>query len=160
MKAPSIRKPQNYWTKWENVEKEFKIIIENNGGKFPTGDQLHNSGLNGLYSSLSNYHGGLKEVRKRLGHDNPSVKPRGYWKDIGNVITETLTIMRELGCEELPGQRILDNRGYHSLASSIALYHGGFPAFREVLRTRIGVRSENDKLFSLLEHYVVGDSGK
>jgi hypothetical protein len=53
-------KPKGYWKDWNNIERELKQKIEENGGEFPI--------LNGsLATSISRHHNGMNSVKERMG---------------------------------------------------------------------------------------------
>ncbi len=95
MRYESNRHPPGHWTKWENVENAMKKIIEieyrNKKGKlikkadvFPTQKQLHKINETVLSGAIQKHHGGLLEVKKKLGYKLINHHPR-YWKKWENV---------------------------------------------------------------------------
>ena len=63
------RQSPGYWMKWENVEETLqRIIINEFSGKFPTTEKLYEAGYGGIVKAICEYHGGIDEVRKRLGY--------------------------------------------------------------------------------------------
>jgi hypothetical protein len=60
-------------------------------------------------------------------------KPKGYWKEIDNAVSEARRVLVEHNFETLPSSDNLCKLGYSSLADAISKYHGGFPEFRRKL---------------------------
>lgn len=63
-------------------------------------------------------------------------KPRGYWKDLENVLAEIERVKQEHGFTELPSSFQLEELGQCSLTQAVRKYHGGFAALRERLGAR------------------------
>ena len=84
----------------------------------------------------------------------------GQWKDLEYALSEAQKVMRELGYEEVPSQKVLGQQGYSALAGAIAAYHGGFPAFRRLVNEKLGRESESKKLERLLEKYLGEQNGQ
>jgi len=59
--------PNGYWKEWSNVEGALHRIMEENRGLIPGRSYFNENKLSGLLVSIQNYHGGLNEVRRRLG---------------------------------------------------------------------------------------------
>jgi hypothetical protein len=57
-------------------------------------------------------------------------KPKNYWKDINNVLTELQSVHDELG--HFPSVSELEKLGYNSLSISIYKYHGGMGVIRGI----------------------------
>lgn len=60
------RKPKGYWLKWENVKRELRRVMRENGGTFPTPRVLVDMKLSSLMSAIIEHHGGFPSVRQRL----------------------------------------------------------------------------------------------
>lgn len=60
------RKPNGYWTNWDNLVAELSPLIQSNNGIIPSQSVLNSIGKSSISSSIS-YFGGKKEVEIRLG---------------------------------------------------------------------------------------------
>jgi hypothetical protein len=54
----------------------------------------------------------------------------------------------------LPSQYVLQDYGYGSMGHAIQMYHGGLPAFRELLAKAQGQPTQKQRLERLLHNYV------
>ena len=80
-------------------------------------------------------------------------RSEGLWQDPDYIVNEAKKIIDQHGFETLPSSRILTDLGYFSFVSSISRYHGGFPAFRELLQKHMNQPSRGEKLEGMLEAY-------
>jgi uncharacterized coiled-coil DUF342 family protein len=62
------RKPSEYWRDFENIKKELEEVIKKLG-KFPSRKELIKMGKSSLSYWSVKYHGGLAEVRKKMGYE-------------------------------------------------------------------------------------------
>lgn len=96
------QKPDGYWQKWEHLERELKEIIDEEfGGKFPSGPMLHGEGYSRLLSAMGRHHGGINEVRRRMGYEIPDwAERKSYYVKRGysteKIIKEILTEWAEI----------------------------------------------------------------
>jgi hypothetical protein len=132
-----------------------RIAAENGLDHFPTSTELDDLGHSALRANIVRHHGGVYELSRKTSL-KPLSRKYGGWKDRDYVVGEALAFMREEGFEELPSFKVLHGRGYCSLGSSISRYHGGFPAFREVLRGEMGAPSAGEEIEGILREYVSG----
>lgn len=121
-------RPMGYWQQWENVERELKDL-ESELGHFPTQTDLKKKRKGSLQVALSKYHGGIKNVRKRLGYVEEVRKPMAYWHNIENVKTELRKIIEIEG--RFPTGRRLSALGQSGLSRAINL-HGGFSELKRL----------------------------
>lgn len=134
------RKPRSYWSNWDNIEKEFNVIVKRLK-HFPTPAELLNLGnYSGLVDSIQSYHGGFSEVRTKLGYELIK-RPHNYWKDWNNVKQELEKVIQEIG--HFPTNKELEITGNSSLSQAITKYHGGFVSIKE--RMGYGVSPIRDK---------------
>ena len=128
------KKPNGYWNKWENLDREIKIFFQENPQftELPSQRTLYKLGYSVLPLAITK-NKGFAEVRKRLGHANGEKVGKGKWKDIEFTLDEARRIMKELGLDYLPEQNLLNKKGYSSLCNAIYRYHGGFTKFRKLL---------------------------
>lgn len=78
------RKPNGYWTCWDNVEKELRLLMQENHGLIPGRSDFIEKRLGGLLMAVQIHHGGLTLVRERLG-----VADRKYCADCDKVLAKT-----------------------------------------------------------------------
>src|SRR3989344_2622264 len=62
------KKPAGYWKDFGNVQTALNIAIQENNGLFPTTTQLEEMGLQQVSENCRRYHGGMDEVRRRMGY--------------------------------------------------------------------------------------------
>ena len=70
-------------------------------------------------------------------------KPYVY-RSIDNTLSKARSVMRKHGFNSLPPSDKLTELGYSNLRHAIAKYHGGFPAFRRLLKQEL-LRREKGK---------------
>lgn len=81
---------------------------------------------------------------------------RGLLRDVNYVLEEARRFVEEEGSDNL-SYRGLQNKGKSSISMAIGKYHGGFQAFRKVLREYMNQPSERERIEGLLEGYVSQD---
>lgn len=122
------RKPKGYWKDFRNVEREILAFIAEQGtpGTIPTATELRHAGHGSLASAICEYHGDFHEVAQRLGLSS-RYRPKGYWRDFGNVRRAVLAFVTQNG-EPLvmPTESELRNSRLSSLSTAIYQYHGDF----------------------------------
>ena len=66
-----LRKKMGYWKDFANIRKELEQIIlvrEELQGTFPSTHWLSHQGYSALVSAITKHHGGIKEVKRKLGY--------------------------------------------------------------------------------------------
>ena len=53
--------------------------------------------------------------------------------------------MSQLGYDDLPSRKVLENNGYAGLVGAIKRYHGGYKSFRGAFNERLSRPSDNQK---------------
>jgi len=144
---------------WRDLDYTVKMAMEAMEDQdltdFPGAWKLRKLGYYGLVNAIYKHHGGMIKFRKII-RKPPVIREQGIWKDLTFTIEQALLAMEELGTDELPSHRVLQRDGFDSLRVAIAKYHGGLPAFRDILRNHMGKPTENKKLGNLLEMYAGG----
>jgi len=127
------KKPNGYWQSLETAIAEARQAIQKEGwGSLPSKKELEKNGYISLSVAITRYHGGLNQFRTKLGQKNFQ-KPKGYWLNEKNTITEVRQMMKEQGWTTLPSKKELRKHGYTSLSVAITRYHGGLNQFRTKL---------------------------
>jgi len=130
-----MRKPHGYWQDPVNVVAEARKAMQEQGwDTLPGASTLKKHRYSGL-TNAANYHGGMFGLRGLLGQKSLK-RPRNFWKDPLNVVSEAQRVMREQGWDVLPSKRVLCEHGYSSLPNVAAKYHGGMSGLRELLGQR------------------------
>ena len=144
-------KSKDYWEDWDNVERELREVIEENGGDFPNNNRLREMSKSSLSSAITK-HGGVNVVRERMGYIS-SKKPKGYWQDWSNVEKELREVIEENG-GDFPNQTKLSKMGKSSLVVAITK-HGGV----NVVRERMGFVEEPEHVMleGIIDSYVGGN---
>ena len=149
---------------------EHNIKRKNNSeSKLPKGFQkpskqeltdLHDSGLS-IEKIATKYGTSAKYIARifdefKIKRKKISVK-QGQWKSLEFVLEQAKIFLQENPqYQELPSGRILIEKKYHGLISSIIKYHGGITLFRQALNTHLK-RTPTNEQPSLLEQYVGGN---
>jgi hypothetical protein len=146
-----IRKEDNYWKQWGNVELQINEIIKELG-HFPSSSEIKS---NSLKQAITNYHGGFYKVEEKMGYKSSLKKINGYWKDFENIEKVVKELVEKLG--HFPKEKEFRENKYSSVAAAIHQHHGGFTKVRE----RMGYSSacEGNPLENLLERYAGGENG-
>jgi hypothetical protein len=116
----------------------------------PRKDVLEQKGYSSLGSAINSYHGGFPAFRKILGQEDE----RGRWRDPAYAIQQVQGMMKDEGWTILPSELVLRDKGYFKFITAINKYHGGFPAFRELLAKGQGQPTHKEQLERLLHNYV------
>lgn len=122
------RRPKGYWQDFAHVKDEILAFVDEDGtpGKMPSITELRKAGHDSLVVAIHKYHGGFHHVARRL-RLSTTRKPRGYWKDFGNVKREVLAFIANHGVRgTMPTVMELRRAGYGNLVSAIHQYHGDF----------------------------------
>jgi hypothetical protein len=154
---PAFRKilgQETMLERWKNrkyaKEQALQAMQKERWETLPGAVILEKKGYSRLYSAIREYHGGLPAFRNMLGQENPL----GRWKDINYTIRQAQQALLKEGWTMLPTSHVLNDRGYSSLGYAISTYHGGFPAFREMLTKSQGQPTHKEHLENLLRDYV------
>jgi len=127
------RKARGYWENLDNTIAEAQQAMqEQEWETLPSSNQLQKHGYSSLSSAITKYHGGHPTFKTTLGQQNTK-KPRGFWQQEENTITEARKAMKEQEWTTLPSNKELQKHGYSSLSSAINKYHGGHTTFRTTL---------------------------
>jgi len=127
------RKPHGYWKKEENVISEaLRVMQEQGWATLPSQKELRKHRYHSLNYAIR-YHGGIQTIREKLGQQNPTTKPPGYWQNEENVVFEAQQTMDKHGWETLPSARQLVKHGHSSLCKAIGKYYEGIRNFRKKL---------------------------
>ena len=126
---PLHYKPRGYWKDENNVFERLTSIIST-FGKVPTTTELIKID-SGLLTSIGNYHGGYKEICKKMGHDFPRDRQaNGYWTK-----EKTIEIARELHGEygRIPVRKKLEEIKLSSFPSAVRRHFGNLQQLKEIL---------------------------
>ena len=146
------------WKDLEYVLTHVEKVMQRHGfTELPGAERLKDVNEGALASAIIKYHGGFRKFRELLGEDQRE-KPKGYWKNIENLIFEVEKAMKKEEWNNLPKTSKLKELGYNQIVNAICKYHGGLLALRELLRQRQGIPSEREQLEGLLEEYVGGEA--
>jgi exonuclease VII small subunit len=116
-----------YWKNFENVKKELEEVIEKLG-RFPLRKELIEMKKNTLVYWIVKYHGGLTEVRKKMGYKLKR-KPSEYWRDFENIKRELEEVIKKLG--KFPSRKELVEMRKSSVSYWSVKYHGGLAEVRK-----------------------------
>jgi len=131
----SKRKPHKYWQSLENTIYEVKKVMEeHNYDTLPPQHKLIELGYSGFINAIREYHGGLNNFREKHLGEELLIKPRGYWQNLENTISESKKLMEEHNLDKFPTGNKLIELGYSSLNNAIREYHGGLNNFRKTLK--------------------------
>ncbi len=148
-----LRIPYGSWRNVAYAEEKMREAIRRNNGQFPTSSELRDLKCSSLEVSITTYHGGLIEMKKRMGyHDPPSEpivdltlrkQPKKVWTEWRNVeegINEIITVLDGL----FPTQRDLNRLGHSGLSDAIAKRYNGIIS----VRNRMGYEPVTDNLLA------------
>lgn len=116
------REKPGYWQEWKNVDKELKKLISSIN-QFPSCNDFKTNDKGSLFTAIGRYHGGLSQIKQKLGYESYGSKPHGYWKSKENVDRELQSVVNNIG--KFPNSGELQKRGLGSLNVAISKYHGG-----------------------------------
>jgi len=125
---PKEKKP-DYWKNWSNLESELQSVISDLG-HFPCARELQEKKLSGLITGMFSYHGGLNNVRKKMGYDTVFDKKYSTKKGLEKGLEE---IWKKFPEQEgnIPPDNWMRKNGFSNLGASIVRYHGGFLKLRK-----------------------------
>eukprot|EP00177_Eucheuma_denticulatum_P004003 GFKZ01007229.1.p1 GENE.GFKZ01007229.1~~GFKZ01007229.1.p1 ORF type:complete len:503 (-),score=60.87 GFKZ01007229.1:796-2304(-) len=148
------RRPNGYWSDFNNVKRELLQFVHDHSvdlpaGTMPTQKQFRHHKRSDLADALAS-HGGSVNVAKKLGWTSKGGKGKHYWKDWGRVESEVRRFVEmrqktKIGSSEkrlttckaknvrMPSQKELREAGRADLAEAISDFHGGFRAVAKKL---------------------------
>ncbi len=147
----SKKKPNGYWKNLDNILNESKKIKgEYKLDHLPGRHKMYELGYSGLANAISDYPGGFRYIRQKLGEKQLRVEYR-LLKDKKYVIKEVKKVMKKYKLILLPTGGEFNKLGYSSLSYAIGRYHGGFYEFRKLLgeEQKIVKRVKNNSWKSL-----------
>lgn len=126
-----------YYKDVSNFERELIAFIESKGrsGFMPTYGEFRKAKRSDLARAVHEF-GGSQKVAHQFGLKLKSTaKPRGYWKDFGNVEAELSDYIQTFGkTSAMPLSTELEEAGQSSLVQAITNIHGGFEAVAKRLQ--------------------------
>ncbi|MDO8508090.1 MAG: hypothetical protein Q7S27_00230 [Nanoarchaeota archaeon] len=143
---------------WKNLEftlnEAKRCIQELEVSTLPNSLELLKLGYSHLAHSIQRYHGGIRNIREKLG-ESQKIRKHGLWKDIEYTIQETISFFsKHPEFTTLPSADKLKSLGHGYLASAICRNHGGMDKFRNILSQHQGVLTQKERLENLLQNYV------
>lgn len=129
------RKPEQYWSKWENLERALMPIC-NKLGKMPSCEYLKKIGNSGLVRAINYNWGGVYNVTRKLGYKTRE-KPKRFWNNWFNLKKELMPICKKL--DKMPTSIYLTKINRGDLRTAIVKKWGGF---NEVAK-KLGYQSES-----------------
>jgi hypothetical protein len=138
------RKGLGHWSHAETRDAVLRQAIAENGGKFPSADDLRRLGHGDLMNAISR-NGGLAAASERLGFGciaRTPKRPNGYWQEFEHVRKVILVVMEDIG--RFPTPKELRKRGHHGMVCAIYEVHGGVGKVRE----RMGIEPDPPKKFA------------
>ena len=131
-----MTRPNGYWEKWENIEKEIFLLINNEKIKANEEEREFDNTIwpskklfqPTLYKHLS-LHGGAKKIANKLGLFY-SRKEKDYWKDLKNLKKEITKAQKNLkiSSKYMPFKSQVDPPLRYGIET-----HGGIVAVRDKL---------------------------
>lgn len=144
------RRPPGYWNKWDNVKREVKSIVKEQGS-LPGQHTLERLGYSELVDAVNRHYGGFSTVRKKLKLREVE-KPKRYWRRWENVEGELVAVIKEVG--HFPVAKELEDMNRSSLSHAIINYYGGYETVRKRLEEKGIVKSEKGDIEDLLRGYI------
>ena len=124
---PSEQRPAGHWNAWDHVEQAVRELADRLG-HFPAKSDLDRAGLGCLDQIVRDRHGGWSLVRTRMGFDQRSERPSGYWRNWTHVEREILGFVEREG--RFPTHADLIKGQMRTVSTAIVKYHGGYPSVR------------------------------
>jgi len=121
------KRTNGYWLNPQNIRLELESIIKTLG-RFPSAKDIYNLKLSGLIKGILSVYGSLRNAAIQLELEIPNNKPKGYWKNLSNVLYElellVLTLKRFPSYSEIEKNKSM-------LSYAIKHYHGGIVMVRK-----------------------------
>ncbi len=137
-----VRREPRAWQDLDYTVSEALAVMKKHGfDGLPSSEKLNQLGYSSLGAAIRSYHGGFHEFRKLLGQGSIR-KETGIWKNQNYALAEARAIMKEHGLNALPSSEKLRQLGHGGLINAINKYHGGFPAFRRLLKQELLKREQ------------------
>ena len=121
------KRTNGYWLNPQNIKLELESIITNLG-RFPSAKDIYNLELSGLLKGILTLYGSLRNAAVQLELEIPNNKPKGYWKDLTNVLKELQLLV--LKFKRLPSYTEIE-KNKSMLSYAIKHYHGGIVKVRK-----------------------------
>lgn len=120
------KRTNGYWLNPDNIKLELESIIKNLG-HFPAAKVIYDLGLSGLIRGILIVYGSLRNAAKQLELEIPKNKPKGYWKDLMNVLFELDSLVKKY--KRFPFYTEIE-KNKSMLSYAIKNYHGGIVKVR------------------------------
>jgi hypothetical protein len=126
------KRPDGYWQKWENLERELQRVI---GiiGHFPTGPEMKEYGIASAAISIARF-GGIDKVKERIGYSAQEGETRGpnYWSNWDPVRKglEKMLSERSDFKGDFPTASWMRENGYGDLVAAAFNHFDGLNAVR------------------------------
>lgn len=122
----SEKRKNGYWLNEINIRNELERIIEKIG-RFPTAQEINDFKLSGMLKGILFTYGSLRKAAEQLILEIPKNKPKGYWKDLNNVLYEFYLLVERF--KRFPNYGEIE-RHKSMLCYAIKNYHGGIKRVR------------------------------
>ena len=110
------------------IDQVRKVMYEQKLSRLPTNQELRDLGHSSLASAISQYHGGFKELRAKVGE--PSARRKSPYADKEYVVTDARKVIEENDLTSFPTHEMLKRLGKSTLSKAI-LDHGGIDFVKE-----------------------------
>jgi len=128
LKEKQVRVKRNHWKDFDNIKVEIQYLIDKLG-RFPTYGEIGKY-KKSIYSPIFLYHGGIHQVRKKMGYDQLQFE-HGHWKFFSNIEKELKELEKTLS--KFPTfDEVKKFKPY--LLRPILEYHGGYYEVRDKLK--------------------------
>ena len=133
MGQPQLLRENGLWENIRYVLREARAIKAKHGfEQLPGGEALSKLGYSAFLNAVNKYHGGMNNVRRKLGEKLPRTDSM-LLRDESYILRQARKIMRQEGFDSLPSWQEIYRRGYASFVNAVNRYHGGIPSIREKL---------------------------
>lgn len=125
------KRTNGYWLNPQNVKLELESIITNLG-RFPSAKDINDLELSGLLKGILTLYGSLRNAAVQLDLEIPNNKPKGYWKNLTNVLKELELLIIKF--KRFPSYAEIE-KNKSMLSYSIKNYHGGIVKVKKAYLT-------------------------